>query len=303
VKKFGGAWSQSKLDCVERYTLAYLQVMQKQVWCRLDYVDAFAGRGKQALKSTSTATGPDDFFGDASDKAETEEFLVGSAIRALSASEASARSFDRFHFIEADQSSCDELQSLVAEEFAVSAGCVQVVCGDANGALRDYIGSVDWSKTRTLVFLDPYGLEVDWVLVEELAATHACDVWYLFPLGGVIRMMTNDGQIPDLWSQRLDELFGTHDWHDEFYKPSPQQSLFELDDAELLKDASTQHVVEYIRTRLSTVFAAVSNAAVLRNSKGAPLFALVLGVSNPSLAAQKAALAVANHLVKDLSQL
>jgi len=47
---------------------------------------------------------------------------------------------------------------------------------------------------------------------------------------------------------------------------------------------------------------AVSNAGILMNNKGAPLFALVLGVSSPSMAAQKAALRIANHLVKDLNQ-
>jgi len=151
------------------------------------------------------------------------------------------------------------------------------------------------------VFLDPYGLEVGWDLVAELAATKACDVWYLFPLGGVIRMMTKSGVIPDSWSARLDGLFGTHEWYDEFYKPSPQQSLFETDDEIMLRDASTKHVVDYVRCRLDVVFAATSHAAVLRNSKGAPLFALVLGVSNPSTAAQKAALGIANHLVKGLS--
>jgi len=60
--------------------------------------------------------------------------------------------------------------------------------------------------------------------------------------------------------------------------------------------------VNFIRKRLKTIFPAVSNAGILRNGKGAPLFALVLGVSNPSLKAQRAALSIANHLVKDLNQ-
>lgn len=303
MRKFGGTWSESKLDCVENYARAYLSVMQNQRWCRLDYVDAFAGRGKQALKSGTPASDPEGFFGDESERADTEEFLVGSAIRALSAATGAARPFDRYLFIDADEASCAELQALVHSDFPGTEHTVQVTCDDANTALQGYVGSVDWSTTRALVFLDPYGLEVGWDLVQELAGTGACDVWYLFPLGGVIRMMTNDGQIPDAWTARLDQLFGTHDWYDEFYKPSSQQSLFDVEDEALLKDASTKHVVDYIRKRLGTAFAAVSNAGVLRNSKGAPLFALVLGVSNPSLAAQKAALGIANHLVKDLSQL
>ncbi|MBS3973933.1 MAG: hypothetical protein KGZ89_03590 [Actinobacteria bacterium] len=207
MKKFGGSWSESKLDCVENYTRAYLKVMEKQHWCRLNYVDAFAGWGKQALKAGIANPDMEGFFGDESERAATEAFLVGSPIRAL-----------------------------------------------------------------------------------------------LFPLGGVIRMMTKNGQIPDSWIAHLDRLFGTHDWYEEFYRPSPQQALFDMDDEALMKEASTRQVVDYVRKRLSTEFAAVSNAGVLRNSKGAPLFALVLGVSSTSPAAQKAALSIANHLVKDLSQ-
>lgn len=302
MRKFGGTWSESKLDCVENYARAYLQVMQNQRWYTLDYVDAFAGRGKQALKSAAMDSVSEAFFGDQSERSDTEEFLVGSAIRALSASAVSARPFDRFLFIDADEPSCVELRSVVRSDFPGIELTVTVTCDDANTALEDYVDSVDWSGTRSLVFLDPYGLEVDWSLIQKLAATGGCDVWYLFPLGGVIRMMTNSGEIPDYWSARLDRLLGTHDWYEEFYKPDPQQSLFETDTEARLKNASTHHVVGYIRSRLGTVFAAVSDAGVLRNSKGAPLFALVLGVSNPSLAAQRAALGIANHLVKDLSQ-
>ncbi len=280
--------------------------MQNQRWYALDYVDAFAGRGKQALKSDSDpgADAPEleSFFGDESDRGDTEEFLVGSAIRALRASTGSARGFDRFIFIDADKPSCCELESVVLSDFRGIQHAVNVVCGDANKKLDEYVATVDWNRTRALVFLDPYGLEVDWDLIMRLAETGACDVWYLFPLGGVIRMMTKDGQVPDAWRARLNRVFGTDEWYEEFYKPSRQQSLFEEEEDRLFKDATTQHVVDYVRTRLQTTFPAVSNAGILRNGKGAPLFALVLGVSNPSQPAQKAALAIANHLVKDLSQ-
>lgn len=302
MRKFGGTWSESKLDCVEEYARSYLQVMLNQSWCELHYIDAFAGSGEQALKSGPSSQGLEGILVSLSERADTEEFLVGSALRALRASASSARPFDRFLFIDADEGSCRELRELVSSDFPAASHSVDVVCDDANVQLESYLDSVKWSTTRALVFLDPYGLEVDWGLIQRLAATGACDVWYLFPLGGVIRMMTADGQMPDSWITRLDRLFGTHDWHKEFYRPSPQKSLFGADAELLLKDASTQHVVDYVQKRLSSAFAAVSDAGVLRNRKGAPLFALLMGVSNPSPPAQKAALRIANHLVKDLSK-
>jgi len=302
VRAFGGTWSESKLDCIEEYARAYLNVMQNQTWCSLEYVDAFAGRGTQTVRTRGGSANANSFFGDESERTDTEEFLIGSALRVLSASSQSQRPFNRFKFIDADGGSCTELRSVVAEEYPALMPVVDIVCDDANAALKRYVSTVDWSATRSLVFLDPYGLEVEWDLIRKLADTEACDVWYLFPLGGVIRMMKNDGNLPDAWSSRLDKLFGSHDWHDEFYKPSPQQSLFGPGDEILTKDATTEHVVVYVRQRLGDVFAAVSDAAILRNSKGAPLFALVLGVSNPSPNAQGAALRIANHLVKGLNQ-
>lgn len=303
MRKFGGSWSESKLDCVENYARSYLRVMQKQSWCTLYYVDAFAGRGKQALKSSAGLQEFDSIFGDESERADTEEFLVGSAIRAFRASTVESRSFDQFVLIDVDQASCHELESVIQSEFPDMMEKVKVICNDANIAIDDFINTVDWTHTRALVFLDPYGLEVDWDLIIRLARTGACDVWYLFPLGGVLRMMTKDGQIQDSWQMSLHRVFGTKEWYKEFYRPSDQLSLFPDENERLSKDASTEHVVNFIRKRLKTIFPAVSDAGILRNGKGAPLFALVLGVSNPSSKAQRAALSIANYLVKDLNQL
>lgn len=142
MRKFGGTWSESKLDCVEEYARGYLQVMQKQSWCELHYVDAFAGRGKQALKSRPSSQELEDFFGSRSERADTEEFLVGSALRALRASASSERPFGRFLFIDADEGSCQELRELVGSDFPAASHTVDVVCDDANMQLERYFNSV-----------------------------------------------------------------------------------------------------------------------------------------------------------------
>lgn len=306
MRQFGGTWSESKLDCVERYVAAYLRVMQKQSRYALHYVDAFAGEGRQTLRTAASAsvaaTELWSFFGDESERVDTEEFLIGSAIRALIASSKSTRSFDRFVFMDVDEPSCRELESIVSSYFPELQPTVTVVCGDANDALDQYTANTDWAKTRSVVFLDPYGLEVRWSTIQRLAGTGACDVWYLFPLGGVMRMMTNSGQVRDAWRSRLDKVFGTSDWYGEFYRSSRQRSLLDSDEDCPVKDASTEHVVKYIRERLQVAFPAVSNAGILRNSKGAPLFALVMGVSSHSSAAQSAAIRIANHIVKGLDR-
>lgn len=305
MRQFGGTWSESKLDCVEQYVTQYLKVMQNEPWWTLHYIDAFAGRGRQVLgrgPGTSHALEVESFFGDDSDCRDTREFLIGSAIRALSASRKAARPFDRFVFVDSDKLACHELDSLISEDFPELRLAVTVHCEDANAALERHISATDWNGVRAVVFLDPYGMEVSWATVQHLASTGACDVWYLFPLCGVIRMMTNNGQIPESWKTKLDQVFGTPDWFGEFYRPSGQQSLLDDEENAQLKDASTIHVVDYVRHRLQDVFPAVSNAGILRNSKGAPLFALVLGVSSHSPRARRIAVDIADHLVKDLEK-
>ena len=289
MNSFGGAWSEQKLRCVEAYTESYLKVMQRQSWATLHYVDAFAGRGKQQLPTQAENYEDEGLLATAS-------FLEGSALRALKVSSKASRGFDRFLFIEANRSASHQLIDNINADYPSMAERITVLRSDANAAINSYIDQTDWSKTRGLIFLDPFGLEVHWDTIAKLASTKACDVWYLFPLVGVIRMMPNSGEIDPAWRTKLNGLFGTDSWYDEFY---PQDQLTIFGEADKIKDASTEHILKYVRERLRTVFAAVSNAAVLHNSRGFPLFALVMGVSNPNAKTQ--ALRICNYLVEQLS--
>jgi three-Cys-motif partner protein len=299
MPSFGGAWTKAKLDCVEEYASRYLQVMRKQHWATLHYVDAFAGSGKRELgggADSGQTLEVESLFGSQDDTKEVQGFHRGSVLRALEASASSSRQFDQFLFIDAHRPSCEDLRKTISLEYPHLLDSIDVRCQDANLALAEYLQKTDWSTTRSLVFLDPFGLEVQWETIKALAATQACDVWYLFPLGGMIRMMENSGKIPDLWRSRLDELLGTPQWYDEFYRI--ERTLF---GERLLKDASTSHILDYVRNRLRQAFPAVSKAGILRNSKGFPLFALMLAVANPSPRAMRTALSIGNHLVKGLS--
>ena len=39
----------------------------------------------------------------------------------------------------------------------------------------------DWSLHRAVLFLDPYGMQVEWATIEAVAKTKAIDLWLLFP--------------------------------------------------------------------------------------------------------------------------
>jgi three-Cys-motif partner protein len=301
---FGGPWSRLKLDCVENYAVAYLKVMQQQNWS-LHYVDAFAGQGRQQLKlvasnsdSQSENQASFDFLDQAEDQARYE-FLEGSALRALKVSNEATRGFDRFVFIEASRMAKEKLAQRALVEWPAQAAKIQLLKDDANDAIADYVKKTNWAKTRALVFLDPFGLQVRWRTIEELAQTRACDVWYLFPIGGVIRMLPSSGQMDPMWELKLDTLFGTTDWREAFYADNIQGDLF--GDASRIKNANETKILSYIKDRMRSVFAGISDFAILRNSMGYPMFALLMGVTNPSPRAVSSALRISNHLISNLN--
>src|SRR5207302_6008877 len=90
--------------------------------------------------------------------------------------------------------------------------------------------------------LDPYGTTVDWKTIEQIAKTRAIDLWILFPLFAVNRMLVRGRKPPEIWSRRLTQLFGTDKWESEFYA-DPEPSLFEGFDGGL--DAVQEKTANY----------------------------------------------------------
>ena len=128
-------------------------------------------------------------------------------------------------FIEKNTNRYTELEELKNEfllkgEFSESE--IECVHGDANEYLKDLCVE----SHRALVFLDPYGMQVDW---KTIAHTQAIDLWILFPLGTVNRLLKRDGEIRPPLRARLDLLFGEPDWYDAFYQSAKQLSLFDED--------------------------------------------------------------------------
>ena len=66
--RFGGNWTEQKLECVRKYLHAYTTIMSKQQF-QYAYIDAFAGTGYRELKY--------------SEDIEIPSFLAGSARKAL----------------------------------------------------------------------------------------------------------------------------------------------------------------------------------------------------------------------------
>ncbi|WP_322488470.1 three-Cys-motif partner protein TcmP [Chloroflexus sp.] len=154
----------------------------------------------------------------------------------------------------------------------------------------------DWRKTRAVVFLDPYGMQVEWSLIEAIAATQAIDLWLLFPLGmAVNRLLTRDRPPPREWQQKLDRFFGTSDWFERFYKV--HLDLF--GNAHVSKQVSWREISEFFNERLQGLFPAVAQPRVLANSLGNPLYLLCFAAGNQK--GGPIALKIADHILEHLN--
>mgnify|MGYP002763507213 FL=1 len=281
-QKFGGDWTAEKLNIFTSYLDAYLIALQNQNFKKI-YIDAFAGTGE-----IETSDG--------------EAYLAGSAKRALSAE----KRFDYYYFIESDESKASELEHMIDTEFPHLKRFTTVYRGDANEKLGKIINDIDWRFNRGLLFLDPYATQVDWATLERVAGTKSIDVWYLFPFSALNRMLPKNGKYGS-WENTIDRLLGDNSWRTEFYKKDPQLSLFDLgviDGGEkedrLVKDASLEHIKEYIISRLETTFPCVSNnPRIFKNSKESTMFLFCFAISNESVAAQRLALRIAEHILKN----
>ena len=281
-QKFGGDWTAKKLNIFTSYLDAYLIALQNQKFKKI-YIDAFAGTGE-----IETSDG--------------EAYLAGSAKRALSAE----KRFDYYYFIESDESKASELEHMIDTEFPHLKRFTTVYRGDANEKLGKIINDIDWRFNRGLLFLDPYATQVDWATLERVAGTKSIDVWYLFPFSALNRMLPKNGKYGS-WENTIDRLLGDNGWRTEFYKKDPQVSLFDLglidggeDEDRVIKDASLEHIKEYIISRLETTFPCVSNnPRIFKNSKNSPMFLFCFAISNESVAAQRLALRIAEHILKN----
>ncbi len=281
-QKFGGDWTAKKLNIFTSYLDAYLIALQNQKFKKI-YIDAFAGTGE-----IETSDG--------------EAYLAGSAKRALSAE----KRFDYYYFIESDESKASELEHMIDTEFPHLKRFTTVYRGDANEKLGKIINDIDWRFNRGLLFLDPYATQVDWATLERVAGTKSIDVWYLFPFSALNRMLPKNGKYGS-WENTIDRLLGDNGWRTEFYKKDPQVSLFDLglidggeDEDRVIKDASPEHIKEYLISRLKTIFPCVSNnPRIFKNSKNSPMFLFCFAISNESVAAQRLALRIAEHILKN----
>lgn len=287
-RKFGGDWTEHKLQCVGKYLRAYAKIMNRQNF-RFAYIDAFAGTGSRAPK-----TGENEaqlLFPELTEE-DAHGFLAGSTRIAL---EVRPR-FTKYIFIEKDKQGVAALEEL-KKEFPDLANDIEIVNADANSYLKGKCLNSHWTKNRAVLFLDPFGMEVEWETIEAIAKTKAIDLWLLFPLGvAVSRLLRRDGKIDKSVKQKLDKFFGTGNWIGHFYTEKQDDTLFGSKNR-LKKNVDFNGISEYFVRRLKSIFPGVAeNPLPLYNSKNNPLYLLCFAAGNEKGA--KTAIKIAQDILK-----
>ena len=170
--RFGGDWTTAKLGVLAKYLECYTKALKnkpsKSHPFRKAYIDAFAGTGYRDAPSEDEGGKLMEplLFPDLAEQ-EPQELLEGSARLALRGEPR----FDRYVFIDRSPSRCAQLDALKTE-FPHLAQDIQIRNGDANAEVQTMCEG-DWSARRAVLFLDPYGMQVEWKTIEAIAATKA----------------------------------------------------------------------------------------------------------------------------------
>lgn len=287
---FGGDWTQDKLRAVKKYLDAYVRVMKNQPYFETSYIDAFAGTGSVTMRLSS-----DDAQLALPELAAegVRRYLVGSARQALEV----VPPFSQYVFIEQDSDNVARLEQMT-RCFPDLSDRILVTRDDANRRVRAICDEWDWRKNRAVLFLDPFGMQVDWSTIEAIARTQAIDLWYLFPVGAVCRCMPRGERPIPAWEDRLDRTLGTREWRDLFYEVSRRETLLG-EESSLQRTADYRGVFAFFMERLKQVFADVAAADdPLCNGRQSPMFFLFFAVANPSAKAREAAMKIAGHILR-----
>lgn len=290
AQRFGSAHTERKLQLVAHYLQRFTTVLKNQPFETL-YVDAFAGTGAWAA-------------GKLRDEAEVglpglldaDTVAEGSALRALRIEPP----FDRYVFIERSKRKSSALCE-IGREFPALKNRIEVVTADANEALCDLCRRVNWRRTRSVVFLDPFGFQVEWKTVVALARTRAVDLWYLVPTGiGINRQITKDGRVLPEGGTRIDAMLGTSEWRSRWIKTETGSvDLFGQPETRNFKAGGIDEIAEFVLERLAGIFeGGVVRYGLPLGTKGRAMYTLVFACANPAPKARQLALRLAGAVLK-----
>jgi three-Cys-motif partner protein len=142
---------------------------------------------------------------------------------------------------------------------------------------------------RAIIFLDPYGISVDFSTLRLIAETERADVWYLVNLKGVVQQLAhNHARLDAAKRQSLTGFFGEPDWEKSFYEF--QESATDLFSGITTttgeRNVRREDVAAFYRRRLDSIFKYVSAPLGLTVGTQQDYFQFYCMSNNPSVKAR-----------------
>jgi three-Cys-motif partner protein len=261
--KFGGSWTELKIDILETYAKQFLKVFKNQPSQMLIYFDGFAGSGDIEVENfESSAT----------------HIIEGAAIKILKID--TPRAFDMYYFVEKKKSLASSLDAKIKSQFPEKEAYVQAK--DCNAKLKDlarFLRSEKGNKYKVLGFIDPKGMQLEWDSLEILRGL-PIDLWILNPTSGTNRVLVRTAEINEMWLKRLELFLGISREEIKRHFYSKRQNLFgDLDTIKETDPINKLHEL-YAKRIAGNIFKYVSNPKILRNNSGAPLFHFFMATNN-----------------------
>lgn len=238
-----GPWSEVKLEIIEKYASAYSLILKKKNLFHV-YIDAFAGAGQHISRTTRA-------------------LVPGSPKIALNVKPP----FNEYYFIDIDSAKVDELRRIASD-----LQNVHVLEGDCNTRLlEDVFPHVKYADyKRGLCLLDPYGLHLQWKLIESAGKMKSIDMFLNFPIADMNRnvLLKDTQKAQDSDIQRMNSFWGDDSWRAAAYS---RMDLFGQ-----RHKAENSAIVDAFQRRLIEVagFKYVPDPMPMRNSRKAVVYYL-----------------------------
>src|SRR5260221_1821272 len=152
MNQFGGDWTKVKIEILVEYAKAYLQIMKDRKFYKLLYFDGFAGSGLIVKENEIDL-----------------DITVGAAVRIIEIN--NPRSFDSYYFVEKNPVNFRMLEHSTTDSLPEKK--IHTICEDCNKKIVDMANFLRNPKNknyRTLAYIDPCGMQVEWRSIENLRA-------------------------------------------------------------------------------------------------------------------------------------
>jgi three-Cys-motif partner protein len=279
-KSWGGPWTEEKLEAFQKYVKAYLNIMNKQKekyggWPTTIYFDGFSGSGQKDYNKKDIQQGDIQllFF----ENIEQEELITykGSPERVLSLD----MKFDEYYFVDIDEKAIKELESYLRSRGLAKENC-HFIQGDVNQELKKFSKKLN-DKKASLVFLDPFGMQINWESIKLLKGKRV-DLWILLPSGVIVnRLLDREGKL--IFSEKLEKFFGLpiEEIKEKFYKIEMENTLFGKKQRIKKVENSIEEIAKIYIDQLKKVFQHVTDPPyTLKNSKNVTIYHFIFASNN-----------------------